>query len=83
MAGLQALRRIIRALFVDHATGEYANDEVVGAIHTNTIEGFWSLLKRGIIGNYHKVTANIFRSTSRNFASGTTTARTLISSGKR
>jgi hypothetical protein len=28
---------------------------VVGAIHTNTIEGFWSLLKRGVIGTFHKV----------------------------
>lgn len=37
--------------FVDHRKGEY----VVGAIHTNTIEGFWSLVKRGIIGTYHKV----------------------------
>jgi transposase-like protein len=41
---------------VDHSREEYvAYDEIVGAIHTNTIEGFWSLLKRGIIGNYHKV----------------------------
>ena len=36
---------------VHHSSGEY----VVGSIHTNTIEGFWSLLKRGIIGSYHKV----------------------------
>lgn len=36
---------------VDHRKGEY----VVGAIHTNTIEGFWSLVKRGIMGTFHKV----------------------------
>mgnify|MGYP000197484671 CR=1 FL=1 len=36
---------------VNHGEGEY----VVGACHTNTIEGFWSLLKRGIIGIYHNV----------------------------
>jgi hypothetical protein len=27
----------------------------VGAVHTNTIEGFWSLIKRGIMGSFHKV----------------------------
>jgi ISXO2-like transposase domain/Transposase zinc-ribbon domain len=36
---------------IDHARGEY----VVGAVHTNTIEGFWSLIKRGMIGTFHKV----------------------------
>jgi transposase-like protein len=36
---------------VRHATGQY----VVGAIHTNTIEGFWSILKRSIIGIHHNV----------------------------
>jgi hypothetical protein len=29
---------------VDHSKGHH----VVGAIHTNTIEGFWSLIKRGV-----------------------------------
>jgi transposase-like protein len=36
---------------IDHARGEY----VVGAVHTNTIEGFWSLIKRGMVGTFHKV----------------------------
>lgn len=35
--------------FVKHNRGEYVN----GRVHTNTIEGFWSLLKRGIFGIYH------------------------------
>ena len=38
---------------VRHSIGEY----VVGAIHTQTIDGFWSLLKRGIMGTHHKVSA--------------------------
>ena len=29
---------------------------VEGEYHTNTLEGFWSMLKRSIIGQYHKVT---------------------------
>lgn len=36
---------------VRHAGGEY----VRGMVHTNTIEGFWSLLKRGVLGTYHNV----------------------------
>jgi transposase-like protein len=30
---------------------------VSGDVHTNTIEGFWSTVKRGIDGNYHNVSA--------------------------
>lgn len=36
---------------VNHSKKNY----VIGAIHTNTIEGFWSLVKRGVIGTFHKV----------------------------
>lgn len=36
---------------VQHGKGEYVN----GDVHTNTIEGYWSLLKRGIFGIYHQV----------------------------
>jgi transposase-like protein len=38
---------------VDHSRKQY----VVGAVHTNTIEGFWSIFKRGIVGSFHKVSA--------------------------
>jgi len=41
---------------VDHKKGEYVlNDDVIGAIHTQTIEGFWSIFKRGVVGSFHKV----------------------------
>ena len=30
---------------------------VIGDIHTNSVEGFWSLIKRGIGGVYHSVSA--------------------------
>ena len=39
------------AAAVDHAAGQY----VCGSIHTQTIEGFWSLVKRGMVGTFHKV----------------------------
>lgn len=43
---------------VDHGTGEYVKD----GFHTNSIEGFWSHLKRGIMGIYHKVSKkHLFR----------------------
>jgi transposase-like protein len=37
---------------IKHTDGNYIT---VGEDHTNTIEGFWSQLKRGIIGIYHNV----------------------------
>jgi len=38
-----------------HAVINYIRTYVEGNIHTNTIENFWSLLKRGIMGSFHKV----------------------------
>jgi len=42
-----SLKRIYDHAFVKH------NSHVNSRIHTNTTEGFWSLLKRGIIGIYN------------------------------
>ena len=49
--GYRSLKQAYPHVTIDHAKGEY----VVGAIHTNTIEGFWSILKRGMVGTFHKV----------------------------
>ncbi len=49
--GYRKLAREYPIHSVDHAKGQY----VVGAVHTQTIEGFLSLIKRGIMGNFHKV----------------------------
>ncbi len=41
---------------VNHGNGEYSRKEPgVATIHTNTIEGVFSILKRGLTGVYHQV----------------------------
>ena len=35
---------------VHHSSREYSR----GTAHTNTIEGYFSILKRGLVGTYHK-----------------------------
>lgn len=49
--GYKGISKIYDHSFVKHNEGEY----VRGRVHTNTIEGFWSLFKRGIFGIYHFV----------------------------
>lgn len=47
----KGLNSVYNHEFIDHSRKQYVN----GNVHTNTIEGFWSHLKRGLIGTYHSV----------------------------
>lgn len=44
--------------FVTHEVINHSEAYVCGHIHTNNIESFWAILKRGIIGQYHKVSSH-------------------------
>lgn len=46
------LNQVYNHITVKHTENNYIT---IGEDHTNNIEGFWSLLKRGIIGIYHYV----------------------------
>ncbi len=45
-----------------HRIEHHARVYVRGNIHTNSIEGFWSLVKRGIAGVYHAVSPKYLQS---------------------
>lgn len=47
--GYNGLDRLYAHATIKHQLKQYVD----GDIHTNTIEGFWSVLKRGIYGTYH------------------------------
>ncbi|MFZ3353478.1 MAG: IS1595 family transposase [Xanthobacteraceae bacterium] len=49
--GYRNLKKTFPHETIDHAQRQY----VVGVVHTNTIEGFWSIFKRGIVGTFHNV----------------------------
>ena len=49
--GYNGLSKTFTHGIVKHKSGEY----VQNSIHTNSIEGFWSQLKRGLNGIYHRV----------------------------
>jgi transposase-like protein len=49
--GYNRLNKDFPRKFIDHSAEQY----VCGAVHTQTIEGFWSLVKRGVMGTFHKV----------------------------
>jgi transposase-like protein len=47
---------------INHSEGVYVTSAFGESIHTNTIEGFWSLIKRGIGGTHHAVSAKFLQS---------------------
>jgi transposase-like protein len=49
--GYRGLSKKRRHEAVNHSAGEY----VRGEVHTANIDSFWSLIKRGIFGNFHHV----------------------------
>lgn len=56
-AGYNNMNKVVPHLTVNHRT-EYVN----GDIHTNTIESFWAILKRGIMGQFHWVSKKYLQS---------------------
>ena len=56
-SGYRFLGRNLPHSVIRKSDGTY----VVGAVHTNTIEGFWSILKRGVVGTFHKVSRKYMR----------------------
>lgn len=49
--GYRGLAAIFKHKKVNHKSEQYVN----GNCHTNSMEGFWSLLKRGVNGIYHSI----------------------------
>jgi transposase-like protein len=48
--------RILAPMFASHESVNHSGGEYVrGDAHTNTVEGYFSILKRGIIGTFHHV----------------------------
>jgi transposase-like protein len=43
--------------FITHLSVNHKQEYVRGRIHTNTIESFWAIVKRGIVGQFHKVSS--------------------------
>jgi hypothetical protein len=49
---------------------------MVSRIYLHTIEAFWSLMKRGVVGAFHKVSAKYLPLYVAGFSSGTTIGQT-------
>ena len=58
----ESVRHIAEMGYRHHRINHSQKVYVSGDVHTNTIEGFWSLVKRGIGGVYHSVSAKYLQS---------------------
>ena len=69
--------RIVAPIFASHEVVNHSGGEYVrGEAHTNTVEGYFSILKRGIIGTFHHVSPDSTCNATRpNLISATTTAK--------
>ncbi len=63
-AAYNQLKRTHAHKIVKHSSGQYVD----GVAHTNSVEGFWSLLKRGVIGTFHYVSPQHLQSYCDEFA---------------
>ena len=48
-SGYNMVNKLYNHMYVKHKDNEFVN----GRVYTNTIENFWGLLKRGLLGIYH------------------------------
>jgi hypothetical protein len=60
-AGYKTVGKQYRHETLKHIALEYVRKGDPREIHTNSIENFWSLFKRGLIGSYHKVSVKHLR----------------------
>lgn len=50
--------RALKPMFASHETVNHeAGEYVRGDVHTNTVEGFFSILKRGVMGTFHHLSS--------------------------
>jgi len=59
--GYKSLGKAYRHETVNHIRLEYVRKGDPRSIHTNSIENFWSLFNRGIVGSFHKVSVKHLR----------------------
>lgn len=59
---LASYRSLTEMGYLHDSVSHSANQYVLGTIHNNTIEGFWSILKRGVYGVYRVVSKKYLQS---------------------